>query len=109
MCILTGFVDELIDETFGTSNKRWALVVCAVGAGALGALWLVGDRRRSAGAGSTGVAVSDGADDPVTLVGGMAADARSVWTKISTPPAMMRKALSSNPVTDRLARSTARE
>jgi hypothetical protein len=33
-------LDEAIKETIGVSRKKWALVVVALVAGALGALWL---------------------------------------------------------------------
>ena len=36
----TAVVDEAILETIGASPKKWALVVVATVAGALGALWL---------------------------------------------------------------------
>jgi hypothetical protein len=42
-----GFAIELLEETVGTSRKKWALLVVALVAGALGVRWLV--RRRRSG------------------------------------------------------------
>ncbi len=38
------FVEEVINETMGTSNRKWALLLVAMLVGAVGALWLT---RRS--------------------------------------------------------------
>jgi len=40
-------VDEALREAIGTSHKKWALVVVAFVAGAIGAAWLI-RRARSA-------------------------------------------------------------
>jgi hypothetical protein len=37
---VTAFVSEVIDETVGKSRKKWALLVLALAAGAIGAFWL---------------------------------------------------------------------
>ena len=39
---------EVVDEAIGTSPKKWALIVVAMLAGAIAALWLT-RRRRQAG------------------------------------------------------------
>lgn len=39
---------EAVDEAIGTSPKKWALIVVALLAGAIAALWLT-RRRRQAG------------------------------------------------------------
>ena len=38
------FVEEVINETMGTSHRKWALLLVAMMVGAVGALWLT---RRS--------------------------------------------------------------
>jgi hypothetical protein len=48
MDTVTAILDEAIKETIGTSRKKWALVVVALAAGAMGALWLT-RRTRSTG------------------------------------------------------------
>ncbi len=42
---MTGFADELFDESIGTSSKKWALLLLAAIAGAAVALWLTGRGR----------------------------------------------------------------
>ncbi len=42
---VTSFVEEVIDETVGRSSKKWALVLLALAAGALVALWLTRGSR----------------------------------------------------------------
>ena len=49
MDAVTAVVDEAIRETIGASPRKWGLVVVAIVAGALGALWLV-RRTRAASA-----------------------------------------------------------
>ena len=39
------FVAEVIEEAVGTSRKKWALLVVALVAGAVGVRWLVRRRR----------------------------------------------------------------
>jgi hypothetical protein len=39
---VTGFAEELIAESIGTSSKKWALLLLAAIAGAAAALWLTG-------------------------------------------------------------------
>ena len=34
-------LDEALNETIGTSSKKWALVLVALVVGAMGAFWLV--------------------------------------------------------------------
>ena len=41
---MEAFVEEVINETMGTSNRKWALLLVAMLVGAVGALWLT---RRS--------------------------------------------------------------
>ena len=43
---MEAFVEEVINETMGTSHRRWAQLVLAMTIGAVGALWLT--RRTSA-------------------------------------------------------------
>jgi hypothetical protein len=38
--LMTDFVDEVIDEATGASSKKWAIVISALVAGAVVALWL---------------------------------------------------------------------
>jgi hypothetical protein len=52
MDTVNAILDEAIKETIGTSRKKWALVVVALAAGALGALWLT-RRIRSTGPAAT--------------------------------------------------------
>jgi hypothetical protein len=47
MDAVTAVVDEALKEAIGTSRRRWALVVVAFAAGALGAFWII-RRARSA-------------------------------------------------------------
>ena len=42
---MEAFVEEVINETMGTSHRKWALLLVAMLVGAVGALWLT---RRSA-------------------------------------------------------------
>ena len=49
---VTEVLDEAIRETVGVSHKKWALVVVAFVAGALGVVWLT---RRAHAAGPTAV------------------------------------------------------
>ena len=49
MDAVTTVVDEAIRETIGASPRKWGLVVVAIVAGALGALWLA-RRMRAASA-----------------------------------------------------------
>ena len=44
---MNAFIDEVIAETIGGSRKKWALLVVAFVAGAIGALWLVRRMRRA--------------------------------------------------------------
>jgi hypothetical protein len=44
---INAFAAEVIEEAIGTSRKKWALLIVALVAGAMGALWLV-RRTRSA-------------------------------------------------------------
>jgi hypothetical protein len=46
---MEAFVEEVINETMGTSHRKWALLLVAMLVGAVGALWLT---RRSGGTGS---------------------------------------------------------
>ena len=41
---MEAFVEEVINETMGTSHRKWALLLVAMLVGAVGALWLT---RRS--------------------------------------------------------------
>ena len=43
---MEAFVEEVINETMGTSHRKWALLLVAMLVGAVGALWLT---RRSGG------------------------------------------------------------
>lgn len=43
--VVNAFLEEAIEEAFGTSPRKWALVLLALVAGALGALWLTRRRR----------------------------------------------------------------
>jgi len=91
---MSGFSQELVDETLGASSKRWALIVVGLVAGALGAWWLSG----RAGPRS----VIDGRPSIVPTpspapVGGATARAATAWRKVSTPPPVMRKALGTTP------------
>jgi len=54
---VTAVLDEAIKETIGVSHKKWALVVVALVAGALGALWLT----RRAHSSRPGTVPADGA------------------------------------------------
>ena len=46
---MEAFVEEVINETMGTSHRKWALLLVAMLVGAVGALWLT---RRSSATGS---------------------------------------------------------
>jgi hypothetical protein len=45
-CNMEAFVEEVINETMGTSHRKWALLLVAMLVGAVGALWLT---RRTGG------------------------------------------------------------
>ena len=46
---MEAFVEEVINETMGTSHRKWALLLVAMLVGAVGALWLT---RRPGATGS---------------------------------------------------------
>jgi hypothetical protein len=54
-------VEEALDEAFGRSSKRWALLHLAVMVGGLVALWLAKRSRRATPEASTAL---DGSTDP---------------------------------------------
>ena len=56
MDAVTAVLDEAIMETIGASRRKWAVVVVALVAGALGALWLT---RRGGSAAPATVQVAD--------------------------------------------------
>jgi len=91
---MSGFVEELIDESFGASSKRWASTMSPAGIGARGA-WCDGGRHRTR-PGEVGPASAEPrasrTEDVPTLVGGAATQVASPWRWVSTPPPVMRDA-----------------
>jgi hypothetical protein len=53
-CNMETFVEEVFNETIGTSNRKWAIVLVAMLVGAVGALWLT--RRSGTSTSATGPA-----------------------------------------------------
>ena len=90
------FAEELIDETFGASSRRWALMLVAVGVGAAAAVWLTGRARsQAAEAVPPPPEPAPALEDQASTIAERARRAEgkidSAWAKVSRPPAVMKK------------------
>ena len=86
---MEAFVEEVINETMGTSHRKWALLLVAMLVGAVGALWLT---RRSGATESATAPADDRAGSVVRgAPSGDACAAASRWPgRISHANWMMR-------------------
>jgi hypothetical protein len=86
---MTRFGEELIDEVLGTSSKKWARLLLAVGVGAAIALWLTGRSHDQTREVTPPEPTSAEDERAPAVIPTAATKLGSAWTRISRPPAVL--------------------